>query len=531
MRGDRGRIAVPALAGEAAPHVPALAAPEGDAGPRRSLVLAGGGIRLAYGAGVLRALEEEGLVFAHVDATSGGAINAAMLLSGLAPAEMCARWSTLDVCDTVALLPPERWLDPVKATAVASAEGFTHKVFPHLGIDMARVRATRGMEGTFNVLDYARKTVQVIPHTAMDTEMLVAGMSLPGVMPPVERDGRLFLDCAFVCDANPMEAVRRGADEVWILWVLGNTGRYTGGPLHGYVQMLEMAANGALVRDLERIAEVNERRARGEAVHGHTRPVRVHVVRPEYPLPLDPALYTGRVTFAQLVDMGYADARRYLATCTDEGVALVPETLMMTTPSSPGITFRETMKGAFALGESDPRAGQDGGKRAGTELAMHAVVTIRDLDRFIADPTHTGSLVGSVDFTPFGEGIPTGEGTFRLFSPASDPRMKLMVYELPFQHGGESYYLAGRKEVRDDPGFDLWSDTTTLFTTLHRGTDATGPVVGAGVLSLGAADFARVMGAVRVIDADDTLDHPKTLARFGRFFAGELWDSFATVAK
>jgi hypothetical protein len=525
------KVAVSALAGGAAPHVPPMAPPTGYDGPRRSLVLAGGGIRLAYQAGVLIALEEEGLSFGHVDATSGGALNAAMLLSGLGPREMAERWRTLDVCDTVSFMPPESYLDPLKATAMASGAGFTKRVFPHLGIDIPRLRAATGVQGTFNVLDYARKTPVPIPHERLDTEMLVAGMSLPWVMPPVERDGRLYLDCAFVCDANPLEAVRRGAEELWIVWVLGNTGAYLGGMLNLYVQMLEMSANGALARDLEAIGELNERVARGEATGGRSEPVRLHLIRPQHPLPLDSELYTGRVTFGQLVDMGYADARRYLAERTPQGLPFTPETLMMTTPTSPGIAFNEVMKGPFVLGETDPRAARERGKREGTELAMHASVTVRDMDRFIADPQHLGSLTGSIDFGPFGSGIPAGQGVFNLFSPADDPKMKLMVYELPFSHGGKSYYLAGRKEVKDDPGFDLWSDTTTLFTVLHEGTDKTGPIVGAGVLSLGMADFAKVMAGVRVIDADSTVDIPRTLAKFGSFFAGELWNSYAGKAK
>ena len=50
--------------------------------PRRSLVLAGGGMRVAYQAGVIRALAEAGVAFEHADGTSGGIINLAMLLSG-----------------------------------------------------------------------------------------------------------------------------------------------------------------------------------------------------------------------------------------------------------------------------------------------------------------------------------------------------------------------------------------------------------------------------------------------------------------
>jgi hypothetical protein len=188
------------------------------------------------------------------------------------------------------------------------------------------------------------------------------------------------------------------------------------------------------------------------------------------------------------------------------------------------------MAGAFALGESDPRAGAKAGKAAGHELAMHATVTVRDLERFVADPQHGGTIAGSLDFTPFGKGIPCGEGIFRLFSPAEDPRTKLMVYELPFEHQGERYYLAGRKEVRDDPGFDAWSDMTTLFTRLHKGADAGAPVVGAGVLTLSAAEFARVLRSLRVLDAADALDGARQLAAFGRFFAGKVWESYAPLA-
>ena len=58
-----------------------------------------------------------------------------------------------------------------------------------------------------------------------------------------------------------------------------------------------------------------------------------------------------------------------------------------------------------------------------------------------------------------------------------------MIYELAFERKGQDYYLAGRKEVQDDPGFDLWKDTT-LLTQLHRGVDKTGPVIGAGFVTL-----------------------------------------------
>jgi cholesterol oxidase len=101
-----------------------------------------------------------------------------------------------------------------------------------------------------------------------------------------------------------------------------------------------------------------------------------------------------------------------------------------------------------------------------------------------------------------------------------------MVYELPFEYGNERYYLAGEKRVRNDAGLDLWTDTTTLFTRLHRGTDATGEVVGAGVLTLGVGDFATVLRGIQVTGADGLGERAAAIARFGRFFSGELWETY-----
>ena len=191
-----------------------------------------------------------------------------------------------------------------------------------------------------------------------------------------------------------------------------------------------------------------------------------------------------------------------------------------------GITFDETMAGAFALGPTDPESGAEAGRRAGSSLAMHATVSIPDLDAFIADPKHLGQLKGSIDFAPLGSGIPAKSGVFNLFSPSRAAEMKYMVYELAFQHDGKPHYLAGRKHVHDDPGFDLWSDTTTLFTTLHAGRDAKAPVVGAGVLRLDMGDFLKLMSTIKVTGAKSAKERAATVTKFGSFFMGELWETY-----
>jgi len=191
-----------------------------------------------------------------------------------------------------------------------------------------------------------------------------------------------------------------------------------------------------------------------------------------------------------------------------------------------GIAFREVMSGGFALGATDPAEGEKKGRVEGNDVTMHASILIEDIDLFIAESGHPGELTGTLDFTPFGDGIPATSGIFNLFHPTEDPKLKLMVYEMGFEHGGKSYYLAGQKNVKEDPITDLWKATTTLYTKLHEGTDKSGPVVGAGILSLGVRQLIHLMSTVTAPGAGTFTEKSEAIAKFGRFFLGELWDTY-----
>jgi hypothetical protein len=196
--------------------------------------------------------------------------------------------------------------------------------------------------------------------------------------------------------------------------------------------------------------------------------------------------------------------------------------------ANPGITFREKMAGGFALGETDPGAGQKKGKSEGDSLSMNSTITIHDLEQFKADPNHAGDITAHISFASFGDKILTKCGLFYLFSPTSDLKHKLMVYEFGFEHEGKDYYLAGKKEIRNDPGFDMWKDTTTLFTQLHEGVDKIGPVVGAGILRINLTALVRLVLTMRAINAGSIWEKVGALLNFGRFFIGSLWDVYAT---
>jgi hypothetical protein len=176
------------------------------------------------------------------------------------------------------------------------------------------------------------------------------------------------------------------------------------------------------------------------------------------------------------------------------------------------------MSGPVALGASDPEVGAADPKAA--ELAIHCEISIDDIDRFVDDREHTGSITGSVEYEPFGGELPVSSGIFNLFSPGG-PNERLMQYRLAFEHDGQSYFLDGAKHVQDDPGFDVWKDTTTLYTVLHEGPDATGPVAGAGILSLGVEALTRMMSTMRPIEGG-----VEPLVKFGKVFLGSLWETY-----
>ncbi len=337
----------------------ATAGTASPAGERRSLVLAGGGMRVAYQAGVLTALEQAGLRFHHVDGSSGGTMNLSMLFCGQDSEEIGQRWRALRQRHFAALLPWRDYLGTLRWPALSGAQGVREKVFPQLGIDPDLIRRVDGVVGTYNVRNFATKTAEVVEHQNIDLDLLLAAISLPILMPAVMRRGTPYTDAVWVRDSNIPEAVARGSDEIWLVWCIGNTPAYHNGLFRQYVHMIEMAANGSLLRDLGYIADRWPRR-----------PVRVHVIKPEYPLPLDPAYFTGQIDAAALIALGYQDAWRYL----DKPAPL-------SAPWQPGITrMREAPAGAAArlvlAGSFTPACPESGGRpapdnRDGTGITLH----------------------------------------------------------------------------------------------------------------------------------------------------------------
>ena len=111
----------------------------------------------------------------------------------------------------------------------------------------------------------------------------------------------------------------------------------------------------------------------------------------------------------------------------------------------------------------------------------------------MTDPDHAGTICRHGDmprrFRPQPLTISVGE--FYLF--VKDPEQFNVRY---MRYVGRltatnyaTYYFEGYKTVHNDPGFDVWSDTTTLFVTVYAGMDNTGAIVGKGIIEIHLKDL------------------------------------------
>lgn len=306
-------------------------------GIKRSLILAGGGARLAYQAGVIKALEEEGLSFSHFDGTSGGIFNTAMLSSGIEAKDMDTRWRKVNVMHFSSLLPFKSYFSKKTFAAFGDADGMINKVYPTLGIDVAKMNANTSIDATFNVCNFSKKTIEVFSNQYVTLQHLVAGMSLPIFMPAIEINGDWYTDAVWIKDANINEALKRNVNEIWLVWAIGNSHEFLNGTFNQYVHMIEISANGGLLLELEQIEKLNSEKPSAEKTI-------LHVIKPEFPLPLDPDLMLNKINADELINRGYADAKSYLQNKSEQGVAPDYKASMMNEPGAV-MVFRSIFSG------------------------------------------------------------------------------------------------------------------------------------------------------------------------------------------
>ncbi len=192
-----------------------------------------------------------------------------------------------------------------------------------------------------------------------------------------------------------------------------------------------------------------------------------------------------------------------------------------------GFTFTERMQGFISPGVSGYRQAAARGRAAGDALSFTVTITVPDLDAFLRDPAHEALLTGTVSAPRFGGARPIIPGTFNLLVRDPDGHRK-MRYRFAFDGAdGRRYRLDGYKDVRAGGVLSVWPQTTTLFVTVRQEDVPHQPVVATGVLRIRPFDLVPQVWSMRGVGVRGVIGHAHAVLRFGRFFAGELWDEYA----
>lgn len=498
--------------------------------PKRSLILAGGGLKVGFQAGVLQVwLDEAGLAFDHADGASGGCFNLTMYCQGMTGKQIADNWRNLDPFLPVDLNWEQYWRF-LGAPSLFTYDRFRQQVLPFWGIDWDKVR--NGRLGTFNIFNFSKKRLDVVTNDRMTEDHLVASVSLPMWFPPVEIDGDTCIDAVYISDANVEEAIRRGADEIWAIWTVSTRDEWRNGFVAQYFQIIETTANTNFFSIWHRVEESNRKIAAGEAGE-FGRHIELRLLQAE--VPVHYLFNFSKDRMAESVNLGVKMAREW---CRTQGIPLpnagdpVPDPVR---PAKTSLRFTEEMKGHAAAGERDPKTGSAKGKAAKTRLDVRFTIHLDDADFFITDPSHEARIEGTMTSPLLGGTRPVDRGTFNLLVHDTDPRRKQMRYRVVCTDAdGRQVTMTGFKTIENDAGLDLWEDTTTLYVKLLEGVvseadDATAPVRGAGIIRIEPFDFLRQMTTFRV-EGPSLGARVSALNRFGALFMGKLWDVYGQPA-
>lgn len=196
------------------------------------------------------------------------------------------------------------------------------------------------------------------------------------------------------------------------------------------------------------------------------------------------------------------------------------------------LQFSETLRGYFSTKVKDDflRA-EEQGRLNHSEFGIEAAITTQNLMLALDQPGRRFRLEGAVYAAALSSRpLRAVDGTFELL--VRDPQSvdtRLMIYQTKMiSTEGRVLFFDGFKSLHEGLPGELWPEITTLYFTVYDGEDSSAPVLGKGILRVAREDFIRQLAALRISGAD-AAGRLKTAVRFGRLFAGALWDTYGGI--
>ena len=451
-------------------------------------MLAGGGVKIAFQAGVLQVwLDEAGLKFDHADAVSAACFNLAMWTQGMTGTRIADNWRNVDPLSEVDI----DFRDLAKllyAKSLFTLDAFRQRVFPAWGIDFKQLRAST-REATFNIYNFSKHELTPVEAHELTEDHLAAAGSLPVWFPPVTIDGDTYIDAIFNTPCNVEEAIRRGSDELWIIWTTSERGEWFNGFVGNFFGIFEAATVHAYKQSLARIDHNNQAIREGKPGE-YGRAITVRELKAE--VPVHYLFNFSKDRAAEAVNRGVEAARAW---CDANSIARRPGPVYATKDFSAhtaSLHFREDL--------------------SGPGLSLHLEIYIDDLDRFLTLPEHAARVQGNVVSELLGGTLPVIDGTMNLLVDDGDPAKKQIRFRLTV---ADVVLLTVRQ-------LDPSSHSSSTEVTIERGS----AVIGNGTVQSGTLDVLKQLASIRV-NTPTLAESTSALGRFGAFYFGHLWDVYA----
>ncbi|MEU8079945.1 patatin-like phospholipase family protein [Catellatospora citrea] len=263
-----------------------------------AFVLSGGSNLGAAQIGMLAALRDGGVTPDLIVGTSVGAINGAMVAAGADPGEIAAVWRRLRR-DTIFPTWSRCTLRAVvgRSNCLCHSSGIRRLLQEHLRFERLEqapiplhVVATDVLNGR-----------DVVLCTGDSTEAILASIAIPGILPPVNIEGRDLIDGGVVNNTPISHAVDLGADVIWVVTT-------------GYSCKLETLPRSALGMALHAASLAIHQRLAIDVQHYEPQ-VDLRVVPPLCPITIAPTDFSRS---AELFDRAHAVTRDWLAAWTPQ---------------------------------------------------------------------------------------------------------------------------------------------------------------------------------------------------------------------
>ena len=121
----------------------------------------------------------------------------------------------------------------------------------------------------------------------------------------------MYIDAVFNTASNVEEAIRRGADELWVIWTTSERGKWVNGFVGNFFGIFEATGVGGYKAVLARVERNNNAIVRG-APSEFGRLITIYQLKAE--VPLHYLLNFNKRRFGEAVDSGVAAARAWCAT-------------------------------------------------------------------------------------------------------------------------------------------------------------------------------------------------------------------------